>query len=172
MVVLTDRIWRDIFGAAPDILGRVLSIDDLPYEVVGVLPSGTDYPAGETDTWIPIQQSQATAIRPQHWVRVVGRLNTGTTIATAQAEMTRIMADLEVEFSSDNTNRGAFVERLSDVGRGDLRLTLWVLLGAVVSVLAIACVNVANLLLARGAGRSRELAVLTAIGAGSRQITR
>jgi predicted permease len=82
------------------------------------------------------------------------------------------MADLEVEYPNDNTNRGAFVESLGDVGRGDLRTTLWVLFGAVLTVLAIAFVNVANLLLARGATRRRELAVLTAVGAGSRQIVR
>ena len=172
VTILTDRIWRDVFAADPDIVGRVLTIDDLPYEVVGVLPFGIDYPAGETDIWIPIQQSPTIATRPNHWVRVVGRLADGSSFAAAQVEMARIMADLEVEYANANQNRGAFVEPLSDVGRGDLRLTLWVLFGAVLGVLAIACVNVANLLLARGAGRVRELAVLTAIGASARQITR
>jgi putative ABC transport system permease protein len=172
VAVLTDRVWRDLFAARSDIVGHVLTIDDLPYEVVGVLPVGIDYPAGETDIWLPIQQSPATATRPQHWVRVLGRLAEGATVSGAQAEMTRIMADLEVEYPADNANRGAFVEPLGDVGRGDLKATLWVLFGAVLAVLAIACVNVANLLLARGAGRLRELAVLAAVGAGARQITR
>lgn len=170
--MLTDRVWRDVFGADDAIIGRVLTIDDLPYEVVGVLPAGIDYPAGETDIWAPIQQSPTIATRPTHWVRVIGRMSEATTTDVAQAEMSGIMADLELEYPNDNTNRGAFVERLSDVGRGDLRLTLWVLFGAVLAVLAIACVNVTNLLLARSAGRSRELAVLAAVGADGAQITR
>jgi predicted permease len=171
-VMITDRVWRDVFGAGPEIVGTAITIDERPHEVVGVLPPGIDYPAGETDVWLPIKQSRAIATRPNHWVRVVGRLAEGATVATAQAEMSAIMADLEVEYASDNVNRGAFVEPLQEVGRGDLRTTLWVLFGAVLAVLAIACVNVANLLLARGAGRRRELAVLTAVGAGRHEITR
>ena len=171
-VILSDRVWHDLFGGDPDVVGRVLTIDELPYEVVGILPAGVDYPERATDIWAPILESQTSADRSQHWVTVVGRLTDGATLATAQAEMTRIMADLEIEYPSSNRNRSAFVESLSDVGRVDLRQTLWVLLGAVLAVLAIACVNVANLLLARGAGRHRELAVLTAVGAGRRQILR
>jgi predicted permease len=172
VVVLTDRFWRDVFAADPGIVGSVLTIEELPITVVGVLPAGLDFPDASTDVWAPIRETPTSATRSNHWVQVIGRLADGVTPTAAQAEMTRIMADLEVEFANDNTNRGAFVERLSDVGRGDLRLTLWVLFAAVLAVLAIAFVNVANLLLACGAGRHRELAVLVAVGAGQRQITR
>jgi predicted permease len=172
VAVLTDRVWRDVFAADPGVVGRVLAIDDRPHEVVGVLPARIDFPSGETDIWLPIKQSPAIATRPTHWVTVVGRVADASSIAAAQAEMSAIMSDLEVEFANDNQNRGAFVEPLGDVGRGDLRATLWLLFGAVLAVLAIACVNVANLLLARGAGRMRELAVLEAVGAGAGQITR
>jgi predicted permease len=171
VAVLTDRLWREAFGADPAILGRAIDIDDVSVTVLGVLPVGLDFPERRTDLLAPIREIPTTAIRSSHWVQVIGRLRDGTPVETAQAEMTRVMADLEAEFA-ENTNRGAFVERLSDVGRGDLRLTLWVLFAAVLAVLAIACVNVANLLLARGAGRHREVAVLVAVGAGARQITR
>lgn len=171
-VVLTDRMWRDLYGANPSVIGTSVVIDDEAHEVVGVLPSGIDYPAGQTDVWLPIQQDLSTATRPQHWVSVVGRLRADASVIEAQADMARIMADLEVEYPNDNTNRGAFVEPLPDVGRGDLKTTLWILFGAVLAVLAIAFVNVANLLLARGAGRGRELAVMTAIGAGGNDVLR
>ncbi len=171
-VILTDRVWIVLLDSVPQLVGRTVLIDDTPHVVAGVLPAGIDYPAGETDVWLPIQQARSIATRPQHWVRVVGRLADGVAMAAAQEDMTRIMADLEVEFANDNVNRGAFVEPLADVGRGDLKRTLWVLFGAVLAVLAIAFVNVANLLLARGAARTRELAVLTAVGAGSRDIVR
>ncbi|MEM7413983.1 MAG: ABC transporter permease [Gemmatimonadota bacterium] len=171
-VLLTDRVWNELFGSDPSIVGSIVTIDDASHEVVGVLPVGIDYPAGETDVWLPIQQDPTIANRPQHWVRVVGRLGPGSSIAAAQEDMTRIMADLELEYPNDNTNRGAFVEPLADVGRGDLSSTLWILFGAVLAVLAIAFVNVANLLLARGARRGRELAVMTAIGAGHNDVLR
>lgn len=171
-VLLTDRIWNELFGSDPRVVGTRITIDDLSHEVVGVLPVGIDYPAGQTDVWLPIQQDPTIANRPQHWVRVVGRMAPGVAVATAQEDMARIMADLEIEYPNDNANRGAFVEPLADVGRGDLTGTLWILFGAVLSVLAIAFVNVANLLLARGAKRRRELAVMTAVGAGQRDVLR
>ncbi len=172
VAVLADRLWRDAFGGDTAVVGKAISIDDVTVTVLGVLPPAIDFPERRTDLWAPIREIPTTAVRSNHWVQVVGRLRDGTSVDAAQAEMTRIMADLEVQFASDNTNRGAFVERLSDVGRGDLRMTLWVLFAAVLTVLAIACVNVANLMLARGAGRHREVAVLVAVGAGAHQITR
>lgn len=171
-VILTDRVWRDLYGGSESIVGTAVTIDDRSHEVVGILPPGIDYPAGETDIWLPIQQDLSTATRPQHWVRVVGRLRPDASVVEAQEDMSRIMADLEVEYPNDNTNRGAFVEPLAEVGRGELKGTLWILFGAVLAVLAIAFVNVANLLLARGAGRGRELAVMTAIGAGQHDVLR
>jgi len=172
VTVLSDRTWRATFAADPSVIGKVVTIDGEPTEVVGVLEAGVDFPSKATDLWMPIRQTPAVASRQTHWVQVVGRLAEGATVESAQAEMTSIMAALEQEYPAANTHRGAFVERMSDVGRGDVRLTLWVLLGAVLAVFLIACVNVANLLLARGAARAHELAVLGALGARRSQVRR
>jgi len=171
VVLLSDRLWRTSFEADPGVVGRTVSLDGVPTAIIGVLQPGLDFPSKATDIWMPIQQSPATAARNPHWVTVVGRLEPGISAARAHTEMVQIAQDLEAEFPA-NVNRGAFVEPVSDFLRGDVRMTLWVLFGAVLTVLLIACVNVANLLLARGAARARETAIYAALGAGYGRLLR
>ena len=171
VVLLTDPFWRNEFGADPDIVGRVVTVDGNPFEVIGVLEAGVRFPEPGIDVWQPVRIDPANQNYNSHWATVLGRLANGRTMEDAQAEMTGIMTDLEIEIPG-NVNRGAFVEPLSDVGRSEVRGAVWVVFVAVVAVLLIACVNVANLLLARGATRRRELAVLRAVGATRAQLLR
>ena len=167
-----DDFWHSAFNGDDAVLGTTIRIDDRSHTIVGVLPARLDFPVKGFDMWVPTQQSPTTAPRSNHSVRLIGRLAPGATIAEADAEMGGIAADLEVEYPNDNANRGTFVEPLDEVVRGDVRLTLSVLFGAVAAVLLIACANVANLLLARGADRTQEVAVCVALGAGSARLIR
>jgi putative ABC transport system permease protein len=172
VAVLSEELWRSAFGSDAGVLGRSVKLDDDTYSIVGVMPRGSELPGAAADLWVPLQLGPSSTPRSRHNVFVLGRLRGGVALDAAQAESSRIAEDLEREYAESNRGRGFSVEPLSDVMVGAVRPALLVLLGAVTLVLLIACVNVANLLLAQGWARSREIALRRTLGASLPRLTR
>ena len=170
VALIGQGFWQSELGGRPDVLGEVVVLDDVPYRIIGVVPSAVTFPA-RAAVWIPLQADETILPRFTHPLTVVGRLGEDATLPAARQDMTRIAAELEAEYT-ENAGRGAFVEPLTEVLRGTVRPALLALLAASVTLLLIACVNVTGLLLARGAVRSREFAIATALGATKRDLFR
>ena len=173
-VVLGDGLWKRRFGQDPRIVGKTIALDGNSYTVIGIAPAGFSFP-DRPDLWIPFVFSQDD-VNPEgrgaHWLGIIGRLAPNVTVAQATSELVTITRRLEQQYPESNTGMTGAVIPMQEYMVGDVRPALYVMLGAVAFVLLIACANVANLLLVRAASRESEMAVRTALGAGSWRIVR
>jgi putative ABC transport system permease protein len=170
VVVLGESLWQTRFGGDPGVVGRSILINARPFTVVGVVANSATFPAA-MHLWAPLALTpEQKATRGIHDFSVIARLKSNVAVRSAQAELDAISWRLEQQYPVDNTGWGALVVPLQDDIVGDTKTALFVLLGAVAFVMLIASANLANLLLARTLGRSKEIAIRTALGAGRRQV--
>jgi putative ABC transport system permease protein len=169
VAILTNRLWKRL-GADPNILGKTITLDQKPYTVVGVWAAGQPDKLG-WDVTVPLVFTQAQLNHDFHWLNVMGRLKPGVTLQQANADMRAVAAHIEQANPKSNHGYSATVEPLqNDFMDDNTKQALWLMLGAVGFVLLIACANIANLLLSRGATRQREVAIRSAVGASKHDI--
>lgn len=176
VAILSYDLWRRRFGSDPDVVGRMVEVNDRHVNVIGIMPEGFAGLTDEAAMWLPMMladlagRADDLTDRGARWMPAIARLKPGVTLERAQAEMTAIARALEESYPADNAKRGALVLSLGREMFGNMRPALLILFSAVVFLLLMCCANLANLMLARAAQRSREMALRSALGAGRRRL--
>jgi predicted permease len=174
-LLLSYQLWQAVFGGDSGVIGQKVKLDNEPFVVIGVMPRDFHFPSRDAELWTPMrfhEHDDDFRDRNNNYLEVVARLRPGVSLDQARAEMGVVAAQLERQFPKENERTTASLNLLRDELSEKSRLLLLALSGAAVCVLLIACANMANLLLARGLARERELAVRTAVGAGRERLVR
>ncbi len=172
VIMLSDELWKRRYNGDPSVVGREIPVNGKPTTVVGVMPPRFKFPESEL-LWVPVRPLVHTTPRDERGLATFARLKPGVTIKRANSELTAIAAALASEYPRENegfTTRAVLMR--DELVPADMKLVILAMMGAVTSVLLIACANVANLLLARASSRHREIAIRSAIGAGRGRIVR
>jgi predicted permease len=179
VVVISDALWRSRLGGRSDVIGAVVRLNGVTLTITGVMPSWFRGESDQADVWLPMTMAPAVlhdasilAARQRHWHQVVGRLRPGVTPQAADADVSRAVANMPDDRSSRNPTRGTALPLSESKRDPRLRTMLQILLGAVGMVMLIACLNLANVLLARGVRRQREFGVRLSLGADRASIVR
>ena len=173
IVVISDGLWASLFGRSPDALGRSLVLGGTPHTIVGVMPAGFTFPDSKIDFWAPAHLNDALRTsRTEYFLQVLARLRPDSSVPAATGRLASVMARLRQDYPQANGDLDVDVQTLQDATVGSLRPQFWTLMAAVACVLLIACANLANLMLARASGRTREIAIRQAIGAARARLIR
>lgn len=174
VALVSERFWQTSLGGRPDVLDAKITLSGEIYSVIGVMPADFRFPTNTSDVWVPLGlNADSMSDRGSHpGLYCVGRLKPGISLESARADMVAIAKQLEQQYPQSNTGNSINLQPLVERAVGSQRGTVWISFGAALGVLLIACANVANLLLARAAIRSREFAVRSALGATRSRLIR
>jgi len=173
-VILSYGLWKSRYGADPGLIGQNIRIDGADFAVIGVMPRefAWSFWSGDRRLWVPVGYTKTDFGRGDNSFISIARLRPGVSVAQARGEMESVGKSVAAQYPADDTDMSATVQPIAEFGIERVRATMLTLLAAVAFVLLIACVNVANLLLARGAGRQKEFAIRLALGAPAWRIAR